>query len=62
MGLGPGGPGPINGMGAGIGPPIGAAGMAPGGPGIGPGTGPGLFGCTAPALNAAAVKRNEAKV
>lgn len=55
IGLGPGGPGPIKGIGAGIGPPIGAAGIAPGGPGIGPGTGPGLFCGTAPALNAAAV-------
>ena len=37
IGLGPGGPCPISGIGDGIGPPMGAVGIAPGGPGIGPG-------------------------
>ena len=55
IGLGPGGPCPISGIGDGIGPPMGAVGIAPGGPGIGPGRGPGLFCGTEPALNAAAV-------
>lgn len=55
IGLGPGGPGPISGIGDGMGPPIGPAGIPPPGgpPGIEPGAG-GFGVPVTPALKAAA--------